>query len=788
LIDDHLVSGTYDFARLGDANPDGWGLAWFTPLLLDPGPGYPLIARGRPKASSVYDARFAESVARMIELEADLAIAHVRRASTGTVQVPDPHPLFRDGIVFAHNGTIDTTALVTLLEEGEPDYLTKNPPDYIDRYLDSELYFLYILRLREEGVETGAGPLSHALGDAIAEAARRAHQMSAIQTAANCLAVLGDTLFAMRFDPNDRRTYKLRYRACSSGWEVASEPVGTDTTGWEEFPPKSLGIFRADAVPVFVSVFPPDMPYLDLGARTIDDDTLGGSAGNGDSGCDAGERIELRVTVENAGGQPATQVQGVLATEDAYCTILDDVESFGDIAPGEQSLCAEDYDFAISPACPPGHEATFSITLTCEGRPSWVRHFTLPIQAPLLEAAGFTISDPAGDGDGRIDPGETVDLTLTLANHGTEEATHLGARLATAHPFVVILTDTASLAALAPGEQLALAPPFALSIDPACPDPEALLAEIFLSADWGWTGEVQVEIPIGGFFDDIESGPGGWTTYPVEPSWADQWHRSTARNFTPEGEWSWKFGDPGAGVYADHADGALEMPAVTLRPVSILRFRHWMQAELKLGSSVYCNDGGRVEMSVDGGPWQPIVPLGGYPCRIGSSTDMGPWLPGTSVYSGSIDWEEAVFEIADRSGTAAFRFRFGSNGSGGAEGWYIDDVEFYGYDPAMSALDEEGAVLERPAWRANPNPFRGSTELAFTLARPAEVGLEIFDASGRRVRALAAGLLDPGFHRVAWDGRDDRGLPCGSGLYLCRVAASDEAAVGAQTIRIVKVR
>jgi len=773
LIQDHLLTGTYRFARLGDANPDGWGIAFFTPYLQVPDPGDPLVLRARTKSSDTHDQRFAEAVGRMMELDAERAIAHVRRASTGAIRIPDPHPLTRGGVVFAHNGTIDTTTLVTLLEEGDPDYLTDHPPDYLDRYLDSELYFLYILRLRDEGVETGGPVLSHALADAIAEAARRAHQEDAIQTAANCIAILGDTLFALRFDPSDGATYKLRYHARGDGWEVASEPVGTDTSGWSPIPAKSVGIFRCGEAPLFLSAFPPDMPYLDMGSLSIDDDASGGSDGNGDGGADSGEELELTISVRNDGGEKALGVEALLASEDALVEITDPVEQYGDIAAGAQAGCLEDFDVRISPACPPGHEIAFSLTLTCTGRPSWVRYFSLPVEAPLLEVGGWSVADaPPGDGDGRIDPGETVALTVRLANHGSEDATNLAFALGLTHPHASILAGNASLALLAPGAELEAQPPFSLAVDGACPDPDLLFFDLGVAGDYGYGASLEFEVPAGGFWDDVEAGPGAWTHYPVTADWADQWHRSSRRNWTPEGDWSWKFGDTGGGSYANHADGALEMAAQTLRPVSFLRFRHWMQAELRPGGQVYCYDGGMVEMSLDGGTWEQIFPVGGYPCRITTAVGTGPWPNGTHVYSGNIAWQEALFEIRDEQGSARFRFRFGSNTGITAEGWYIDDIEFYGFDPGETAVSGD-PVRESAAGLAyaNPNPFRREAAIAYYLPQAGETSLTLFDAGGRQVRSLHAGLQEAGLHRVIWDGRDDRGSACAAGVYLCRLSS-----------------
>ncbi len=47
--------------------------------------------------------------------------------------------------------------------------------------------------------------------------------------------------------------------------------------------------------------------------------------------------------------------------------------------------------------------------------------------------------------------------------------------------------------------------------------------------------------------------------------------------------------------------------------------------------------------------------------------------------------------------------------------------------------------------------------------------MAIFDAQGRRLRTLADEWQPAGRQEVRWDGRDERGVALGSGLYLVRV-------------------
>ncbi len=271
--------------------------------------------------------------------------------------------------------------------------------------------------------------------------------------------------------------------------------------------------------------------------------------------------------------------------------------------------------------------------------------------------------------------------------------------------------------------------------------------------------------------EDVETGAGPWTHEVVTAGYTDQWHLSQERNHTAGGLWSWKFGDTGTGPYADMADGALISEPFTLESDATLTFWHWIQAET---SSVYPDhafDGGFVEVSLDGGPWTQITPVGGYPYRVRVGSGPGPFPAETPIYSGSFDWAEARFELTGMTGQARVRFRFGSDGSETEEGWYIDDLLLMSNAPSTAGARELELRPARTVLHQNaPNPFGAGgsgTTIVFDLPEAGAVQLEVFDASGRLVRSLVAGELPAGRHRWVWNGRNQAGLPVAGGVYFC---------------------
>ncbi len=68
-----------------------------------------------------------------------------------------------------------------------------------------------------------------------------------------------------------------------------------------------------------------------------------------------------------------------------------------------------------------------------------------------------------------------------------------------------------------------------------------------------------------------------------------------------------------------------------------------------------------------------------------------------------------------------------------------------------------------------PNPFNPSTEIEFTIPWNSQVTLTVFDALGRKIKILAAGMYHSGTFRVRWNGRNEAGNPVPSGVYFYRL-------------------
>lgn len=83
-----------------------------------------------------------------------------------------------------------------------------------------------------------------------------------------------------------------------------------------------------------------------------------------------------------------------------------------------------------------------------------------------------------------------------------------------------------------------------------------------------------------------------------------------------------------------------------------------------------------------------------------------------------------------------------------------------------------------------PNPAKGSTTLAWEQPSAKEATVTIYDAQGKAVRRVFAGLAREGVNLCQWNGDDSEGNVAPSGTYQARVETGGNAAVG--TLQIIR--
>jgi M6 family metalloprotease-like protein len=65
-----------------------------------------------------------------------------------------------------------------------------------------------------------------------------------------------------------------------------------------------------------------------------------------------------------------------------------------------------------------------------------------------------------------------------------------------------------------------------------------------------------------------------------------------------------------------------------------------------------------------------------------------------------------------------------------------------------------------------PNPFTGSTTMNYNIKEATPIKLEIYNLKGQLVKTLVNGISPKGNQTITWDGKDNNGRACTSGIYF----------------------
>lgn len=360
------------------------------------------------------------------------------------------------------------------------------------------------------------------------------------------------------------------------------------------------------------------------------------------------------------------------------------------------------------------------ITAGTYGRGAWQVNVA-PIGPILLfDSVEQPLVETIGDGDGRIEPGETFSIRPRLRNAGNQPALGVRARLSTQIPGVLIEEPSlVDFGDIAPGAAAGAVSPIRFTVDPtfACggiitfdlvditaqepPQQFSNLMGAFQEQVLGGTAPPVVTTLLDEDFDPWPTT--GWTHEKGTPpsgfcsgsTWKDEWRQGSKdaeHNLSFDGglgpgkqystyDYSWLY----YGGKDSTAGPGIVLPAdvqsITLTLV------HWYDFEKNA-------DGGRVliDATPDGQDvYGALGPVGGYPGRLVSGNCNA--LEGKTAFTGSSGgWTISTFNLSAYLGKKIYlAFVFASDkkkpASGINEGWYIDQVKVETSTPGAPVCD-----------------------------------------------------------------------------------------------------
>ena len=212
-----------------------------------------------------------------------------------------------------------------------------------------------------------------------------------------------------------------------------------------------------------IQIISPNGPYVIYTTNTIDD-----TAGNNNSLVDYGELINMDIDVQNVGSVNANSVNVTLSTNDPAVTVINNSAVVNIINPSQILSIPNSFTFQVENNISDQHLLVFTLELTDNLNNTWNSTINVLLNAPVLDHTTFTINDVAlGNGNGRLDAGETLDLTIDVTNTGHADIDNLSAVLGSLSPYITINTVSSNVASLNTNQQQATV--FNITIDAITP-------------------------------------------------------------------------------------------------------------------------------------------------------------------------------------------------------------------------------------------------------------------------------------------------------------------------------
>ena len=76
-----------------------------------------------------------------------------------------------------------------------------------------------------------------------------------------------------------------------------------------------------------------------------------------------------------------------------------------------------------------------------------------------------------------------------------------------------------------------------------------------------------------------------------------------------------------------------------------------------------------------------------------------------------------------------------------------------------------------------PNPFNPNTSIHFSVDKPGEYAIEIFNIKGQKINTLSKSVNTPGHYNVTWTGTDYNEKTVSSGIYFYRLANTENSSI-----------
>lgn len=571
----------------------------------------------------------------------------------------------------------------------------------------------------------------------------------------------------------------------------------------------SLALLRANADSAqwwYDNLMPNGLCYL----RSTVDDVAGG---NGDGIINPGENINLPLWVVNRGDRSAIGVRGILRQlgTDTLVTVIDSGRYFGQVRAGDSAFTGPDgFRFRVAQACTNRYVLPLQLVLIDTLDSTHVSNLGLVVGAPQLVVTGSRCWDPrpAGNGNGRLDPGDEADIALGLTNVGLGNCNGVTAVLRSGDSRLVVLDSTGTYGQVRPESTVFNNDDrFRVAASGAIPPETRVACTLRVTGDqYAVTRIVLLDVGVLTSVDPIPDGPRSPARYYAyddvdsfyvacpDYEWVEVRGRGTRLNLAddqtqvvtlPTGFGPWRYYGTNYGQISICSNGWIAASSTTRSnytneslpgaTVPAIVAANWDDMYPPAGGGIwYWHDtvGRRFVVEWESMPYY-------------SSRTTYDWFqiviydtsrhsqPGDNVidvqYASSNGYTSSTVGLQDHSAGIGIQYLFNGRYHRAAAGISAGRCIRYTTDPLLTGL-VEGAGPKQVCCELGigPNPIRGNVFVRASVVGVGRARISIHDAAGRLVRVLSDNLAQ-GRHELVWDGRDSRGMPVGNGVYLLRL-------------------
>ncbi len=564
--------------------------------------------------------------------------------------------------------------------------------------------------------------------------------------------------------------------------------------------------YEAD-VPVVAASY----PYIVIAASILDD-----AGGNGDGIINAGETIDLGVWAKNVGSGTAQAVYGLLSESGEYVTVGTDSSWYGNIAEDDSTLSSPYYEFTVASSCPDGHVLDFTLEF-CDGNDSTFisnPHFT--VYAPVLACLDAEIV--GGNNNGRLDPGETADVVVSIENTGSVAASNVTSTIVDVSSTYVTVNDAlGNFGTINPGATVNNASdPFTVTAASNAPHGAEVNFDLEIVADF-WTDTIQFSVTVGqlvasdtGYYYAYYSG-GPHTASPVF-----NWIAIDTTQSVNSGT-SLDLGDEGFA----HVDLPFtftyygqDYDEITVSSNGWISLVHETMS-YPTNYAIPHEDG---PAGVIAGIWDNLDPgNAGQPSDIYYYYDASnhrfiveyfevehfssgfhetfeillydpsyyetPTGDGEIIVQYLVPIQQVDVTVGIENAAEDIGIQYYYEGTYHELAEPVTDnfaIKYTTYPPGWTGVEEHPGTLTIPRVTAMtdlfPNPTLKHARIRYQLASQSRVTLQVFDATGRVVRTLVDDTQQAGYYTQTWNGLDDAGTKVSTGVYFIRFHTSDHTA------------